>query len=155
MFGPTLLSMTAPPNPPQPLLSLKANHLRPADETDGFGKVLAWNPVQLATGGFGHLADGGRLLIWPNGVSFEPHSMNLPGGQWWAPAEMIRAVRTYSQRLSKGLELELQDGSTRRFVVGDRERAGDPAGAGPADRLKRTAPEPAAPAHLMRRIQCW
>ena len=34
---------------------------------------------------------------------------------------MIRAVRTYSQRLSKGLELELQDGSTRRFVVGDRE----------------------------------
>ncbi|ALB02754.1 hypothetical protein KPaMU14_03170 [Kocuria palustris] len=121
MFGPTLLSMTAPPNPPQPLLSLKANHLRPADETDGFGKVLAWNPVQLATGGFGHLADGGHLLVWPNGVSFEPHSMNLPGGQWWAPAETIRVVRTFSQQALKGLEIELQDGATRRFVVGDRE----------------------------------
>ncbi|MEW1977382.1 hypothetical protein AB0271_03145 [Kocuria palustris] len=55
--------MTAPPNPPQPLLRLSANHLRPADETDGLGKVLAWNPVQLITGGFGHLADKGHLLI--------------------------------------------------------------------------------------------
>ncbi|GLU86176.1 MULTISPECIES: hypothetical protein [Kocuria] len=113
--------MTAPPNPPQPLLRLSANHLRPADETDGLGKVLAWNPVQLITGGFGYLADGGHLLIWPNGVSFEPHSMNLPGGQWWAPAETIRVVRTFSQQALKGLEIELQDGATRRFVVGDRE----------------------------------
>ncbi|MEW1977381.1 hypothetical protein AB0271_03140 [Kocuria palustris] len=54
-------------------------------------------------------------------MSFEPHSMNLPGGKWWAPAEAIRIVRTYSQQLSKGLEIELQDDTTRRFVVGDRE----------------------------------
>lgn len=113
--------MTAHQDPPQPLLVLGANHLRPAAETDGLGKVLAWNPVQLLVGGFGHLADGGHLLIWPNGVSFEPHSMNLPGGKWWAPAEAIRIVRTYSQQLSKGLEIELQDDTTRRFVVGDRE----------------------------------
>ncbi|WP_259894933.1 MULTISPECIES: hypothetical protein [unclassified Kocuria] len=30
-------------------------------------------------------------------------------------------MRTYSQQLSKGLEIELQDDTTRRFVVGDRE----------------------------------
>ena len=113
--------MTAHQNPPQPLLRLQANHLRPPPETEGLGKALAWNPVQLITGGFGNLADGGHLMVWPHGVSFEPHSMNLTGGQWWAPAETIRSVRTFSQQMLKGLEIELQDGGIRRFVVGDRE----------------------------------
>ena len=44
----------------EPLLIMSANHLRPAEEVEGLGRALAWNPLLLITGGFGFLADGGR-----------------------------------------------------------------------------------------------
>lgn len=108
--------------PSEPLLSIKANHLRPAVELSGMGAVLARNPLLLLTGGFGHLADGGRLVVRPDGVSFEPHSANLPGGAWGASAARIRGVRSFQRLLTNGLEFELQDGSARRFVVADRNK---------------------------------
>jgi hypothetical protein len=95
--------MTAPPNPPQPLLRLSANHLRPADETDGLGKVLGGPPPTS------------RQV---RGMRLEAQAVR-PDQQMASVGQVPESAGDQLDR--KGLEIELGDGTTRRFVVGDRE----------------------------------